>query len=78
MSCKSCKTNEVSKNGFYCENCWQHLLPDKFNKDSIQWGDIWFMLCHWYSLHNESNKDYELVHGIVTKCMGDNYRAGKI
>ena len=66
-TCDCCKTNDVGKNTFYCESCWSFLLPDR-DKAGITWGDIWYMLCHWHSLHDESNKDYEFVHQLVIQA----------
>ncbi len=56
LNCKSCKTNAVGKNSFYCDNCWNHLF-------SMEWGDLWTLVCHYQVKHPEDEfaKDVILV-----------------
>lgn len=63
-SCLCCKIGEIGKNTFYCENCWNYLMPNK-GVDGIAWGDIWTLVAHWHACHDAFDKDYDFVHDVV-------------
>lgn len=55
--CECCKTNEVNKTTYFCDNCWHWT-------HNTEWGNIWYMVCIYNHRHPEDkfvNKLIELA-----------------
>ena len=67
LQCLCCKKSQTGKNGHYCDNCWDYLMPER-GQEGIGWDNIWTMIAHWHATHDESDKNYEFVDQIITGC----------
>jgi len=64
--CKCCKKNIVDTSKgqqSHCDNCWDYMMGE--GKDGLQWGDIWMLMCHWHSTHDEGDKDFDFAHDVI-------------